>query len=292
MAGMADGAFSEYVRGLPAPPLRPFIGWYSGYREVGVEPAVHRGLPSPYLTVIVTLDDPLDVAAHPDPAARPDRYDSLVGGLHTTPALIVHNGRQSGIQLAVSPLGARALLGLPAGELASTDLHGVDVLGPCAGLLRERVLAAPGWAGRFAVLDEFLLRRLHDNPARPRPEVVRAWRRLVGTGGAEPVASLAREVGWSTRYLSGQFATEIGLSPKAAARVVRFDAARRALQGGLAAGREPTLADLAAESGYFDQAHLARDFTAFAGCPPSRWLREEFRNVQAAAAGAVPDSPA
>src|SRR5690242_13838374 len=65
MAGMADAAVSEYVRGLPAAPLRPFIRWYSGYREVGVEPAVHRGLPSPYLTVIVTLDDPLDVAAHP-----------------------------------------------------------------------------------------------------------------------------------------------------------------------------------------------------------------------------------
>jgi AraC-like DNA-binding protein len=290
---MAGAPVSQYVRGLPAAPLRPFIRWYSGYREVGVLPAVHRGLPSPYLTVIVTLDDPLDVAAHPDPAAPPDRYDSLVGGLHTTPALIVHNGRQSGIQLAMSPLGARALLGMPAGELAGIDVHGVDVLGPCGELLRERVLAAPGWAARFAVLDEFLLRRLDANPAgRPRPEVVRAWCRLVGTGGAEPVAALARDVGWSARHLSGQFATEIGLSPKAAARVVRFDAARRALQGWLATGRDLTLAELAAACGYFDQAHLARDFTAFAGCPPSRWLREEFRNVQAAAAGAVPDSPA
>jgi AraC-like DNA-binding protein len=293
MAAMADAVVSQHVRGLPAARLRPFIHWYSGYRDVGVEPAVHRGLPSPYLTVIVTLDDPLDVAAHPDPAAPPDRYDSLVGGLHTTPALIVHNGRQSGIQLAMSPLGARALLGLPAGELASVDLHGVDVLGPCVGRLRERVRAASGWAGRFAVLDEFLLRRLDANPAAlPRPEVVRAWRRILGTGGAEPIAALAREVGWSARRLSGQFATEIGLSPKAAARVVRFDAARRALHNGFAEGRDLALAELAAEAGYFDQAHLARDFTGFAGCPPSRWLREEFRNVQAAAAGAVPDSPA
>jgi AraC-like DNA-binding protein len=290
---MADPAVSQHVRGVPAAPLRPFICWYGGYRDVGVEPAVHRGLPSPYLTVIVTLDDPLDVAAHPDPAAPPDRYDSLVGGLHTAPALIVHNGRQSGIQLAVSPLGARALFGMPAGELASVDVHAVDVLGPCVRRLRERVLAASGWAGRFAVLDEFLLRRLGADPAAlPPPEVVRAWHRIVGTGGAVPVAALAREVGWSARRLSGRFATEIGLSPKAAARVVRFDAARRALQARLAGGGDLSLARIAAESGYFDQAHLARDFTGFAGCPPSRWLREEFRNVQAAAAGAVPDSTA
>ena len=41
------------------------------------------------------------------------------------------------------------------------------------------------------------------------------------------------------------------------------------------------LADLAADCGYFDQAHLAREFRALAGCPPSQWLAEEFRNVQA-----------
>jgi AraC-like DNA-binding protein len=282
---------SEFVRALPAQPLRPFIGWYSGYREEGVEPAIHRGLPSPYLTVIVTLDDPLVIRAHPDPATPPGRYDSLVGGLHTTPAIVTHEGRQSGIQVALSPLGARALLGLPAGELASTDVHAEDVLGASAGRLRERVLAAPGWGGRFAVLDDLLLGRL-DRYRRmdPRPEVVRAWQRLVSTRGRVPVSALAREVGWSERYLHRRFGIEIGLSPKVAARVARFDAARRLLQAGLSGGPDTCLADIAAACGYFDQAHLARDFTQFAGCPPSRWLRDEYRNVQAAATRAVEDS--
>ena len=282
---------SEYVRGRPAGPLRPFVGWYSGYRESGVEPSVHRGLPSPYLTVIVTLHEPLEVAAHPDPRAAPDRYDCLVGGLHTAPALITHDGRQSGVQLALSPLGARALLGLPAGELAGVDLHLADVLGPFAGELRDRVLDAPDWAARFAAIDRMLLGRL-DGRTGPRPELVHAWRRLVAARGAVAAATLAAEVGWSGRYLARQFGLEIGLSPKAAARVARFDAARRALQGRLATGGPTELAALAASCGYFDQAHLARDFAGFAGLPPSRWLSAEFRNVQAAAAGAVPDSAA
>lgn len=290
-----DGSTSEFVQWRPAPPLRPFIAWYSGYRQSGIGPGWHRGLPSPYLTMIITLDEPLVVAAHPDPKTPPGRYDTLVGGLHTSPALITHDGRQSGVQLALSPLGAQALLGLPAGELANADLDAVDVMGPFAQRLRERILATAGWADRFAALDALLLRRLgrgqpgSDRAAGPQAEVAWAWQRLCATDGTVPVTELAREVGWSSRHLGQRFRTEIGLSPKGAARVVRFDRTRRLLQRQTGAGQQPTLAGLAAACGYYDQAHLAREFRQFAGCAPSRWLAEEFRNVQAMATETTPD---
>ncbi|MEV4512740.1 AraC family transcriptional regulator [Dactylosporangium sp. NPDC049525] len=268
---------SEYVRRPPGARVRPFVGWYSGYRETGVAPAVHRGLPSPFLTLIVTLDDPLQISSHPDPATPPGRYDTLLGGLHTTPATIVHDGRQSGIQIALSPLGARTLLGLPAGELANLDVTASDVLGPFIDALRDRVRAAATWSERFRIVDAMLADRLAA-PVLPRPEVVHAWR-LLQAGGTLATADLAREVGWSGRYLSRQFNLEIGLSPKAAARVARFDLARRRLQDGA-----ESLAALAASCGYYDQAHLTREFTGFAGSPPARWLAEEnlppFRNIQ------------
>ncbi|WP_432931841.1 helix-turn-helix domain-containing protein [Microbispora sp. CA-135349] len=282
----------------PAPALRPLVAWYSAYHEAGVPPASHRGLPSPYLTMIFTLDEPLVIAAHPDPRTPPGSYDTLVGGLHTSPALITHDGRQSGVQLALTPRGARALLGLPAGELSGLDLDGSDVLGRLAGELRERLLEAPGWDERFAVLDAVLSR--HARPARAYPsEVARAWGRMLAAGGQVTVSGLARDVGWSARHLNGRFREEIGLSPKEAARVVRFDRVRRLLQRAAASGRRLTLADAAAECGFCDQAHLAREFGALAGCSPSRWLAEEgrhgselFRNVQAGAADGSPDSVA
>ncbi|MGW2544008.1 DUF6597 domain-containing transcriptional factor, partial [Kitasatospora sp. NPDC001574] len=123
-AGTSGGATTtrdvvdEAVRARPATALRPYVAWYSGYRQRGLAPALHRGLPSPYLTFILTLDEPLTMAGHPDPAQPPGSFTTLVGGLHTAPALITHDGRQSGIQLSVHPLAARALFGLPAG---STD---------------------------------------------------------------------------------------------------------------------------------------------------------------------------
>jgi AraC-like DNA-binding protein len=295
--GPAGGPhIDESVWGVPMPGLRPFIARYIGYRQAGVAPARHRGLPSPYLTMIFTLDDPLTLTGHPDPRQPPGSYRTLVGGLHTSPAMITHEGRQSGIQLLVSPLGARALLGLPAGELASIDVHGPDVLGSLADQIGERLREAPDWPARFAVLDQMLASRLAAVPAGPAvspeagAEISYAWRCLVAEGGRRAVSGLAAETGWSDRHLRGRFRAETGLTPKAAARVIRFDRARRLLQHRASAGIAlPTLAGLAADCGYYDQAHLAREFRELAGCPPSAWLAEEFRNVQGRPQGAVPE---
>jgi len=139
------------------------------------------------------------------------------------------------------------------------------------------------------VLEGFLAGRVRaaqapGSPA-PRPEVSYAWDRLRQSHGAVSVADLAAETGWSARHLAEQFRAETGLSPKAGARVVRFDWARRRLLRRQAEGRRVVLAEFAAECGYYDQAHLARDFRDLAGCPPSVLLAEELRNVQAGLQG-------
>jgi AraC-like DNA-binding protein len=283
----ADGESSviidEHCRWVPAEPLRRYLAAYTGYRQRGVPPARHRGLPSPCLTLIFTLDEPLTIVTHPDPGQLPGEFGTLLGGLHSTPALITHDGAQSGIQVALRPLGARALLGLPAGELANLDLPAETVLGGVCAELRDRIRTAPRWPERFAILDEILLRLVRASPGVGiAPEVGWAWRRLLRTGGALRVSDLAAGTGWSGRHLTSRFRAEIGLTPKAAARVVRFDRARRLLVTRVgAADGDFRLADLAVDCGYFDQAHLAREFRALAGCPPSQWLAEEFRNVQA-----------
>jgi AraC-like DNA-binding protein len=278
-----------------------------------VAPARHRGLPSPELTFIVTLDDPLAIDAHPDPGQPAESYDTLLGGLHTSPALVSHQGRWSGVQLGLTPRGARMLLGLPAAGLANWDAEATDVIGGFATQLRELVVEQPTWAGRFAVLDQLLERRAGEADAdrreTVRPEVGYAWRRLRETRGGVGVAELAAETGLSARRLGALFRAEIGLAPKEAGRVFRFSHARRrigqemsadveaagsrgtASMGGRGAGGGmagaavgATFANLAVECGYYDQAHLAREFRALAGCPPSQWLAEEFRFVQASAA--------
>ena len=278
----------ESVRRLPDHRLFGLVGWYSGYAQAGIPPARHRGLPSPWLTFILTLDDPLEIAVHPDRRQPAGSYEMLVGGLHTRPALIVHHGRQSGVQVALHPLGTRVLLGCPAGALGGGDFSADEVLGRAARELRERLGEAATWEGRLAALDEGLLDLVRRRSAttrvvEPPDPVAGAWQAIVAKGGRITVEKVASEVGWSDRQLRKRFKAETGLTPKEACRVVRFDRARRTLAGRLMSGGSFGLASVAAECGYADQGHLSREFAALAGCPPGRWAVEEFRNIQAGA---------
>ena len=264
----------EAVAARPSGPLRAVVAEHHAYRQRDVPPARHLGLPSPWLTVILTLDEPLRVTRHPDPGQAPGDFRALVGGLHTTPAVIEHDGAQSGIQLQLSPLGARALFGVPAGELAGLDVDAAELLGKLGTDLQEQLQDAATWGERFRLLDDGLGGRL-DPDRLPPPEVRRAWQLLRASGGTAHVADVARAVGWSERHLAARFRVEIGLTPKVAARVIRFDRARRLIPG------RPG-ADVAAACGYADQAHLVREFVDFTGLAPRAWLAAEVGNLQSA----------
>ena len=98
-----------------------------------------------------------------------------------------------------------------------------------------------------------------------------AWQQLVATGGSVAVGDLARDVGYSRRHLTELFGRELGISPKVAARVMRFERSRHLLE----LPDRPNLVAVATLSGYYDQAHLAREWREIAGCPPTTWMAEE-----------------
>jgi AraC-like DNA-binding protein len=261
---------AQHVAGVPAPSLRAFVSRYTGYRYEGFEPGVHAGLPSHHLTFVVSLGGPIDVGVMHDRAAPREQFAALVGGLHTQPAAIHHDGAQHGIQLGITPLGARALFGMPAAEIVALTLPLGTVLGRLAAELVDRLHAASVWSRRFAVLDQMLLQALRQ-PDEPSREITFAWERLTGSGGALEVGNLATEVGWSRRHLSERFRHEFGLPPKTMARIIRFDRARRML---IHAGR-PSLGIVAATAGYADQAHMTREWREFAGASPMAWMSAE-----------------
>ena len=136
----------SFVR-RPPDVLRPYVESYVGYHFAGFAPGEHMGLPSRHLTFIVAFDAPLELTQLPDGSQRTERFDTLVGGLHTTPAVIRHDGNQHGIQLQVTPDGARALFRMTAAELASTVVTLDELWGRLAAELYDRLGRGGGLAG-------------------------------------------------------------------------------------------------------------------------------------------------
>jgi AraC-like DNA-binding protein len=260
----------EHYTHTVGPPLDRYVRLAVGYRYAGAPPGVHVGLPSGVLTLVVPFAERLVLSG--GGLARPTPFDGVLSGLATAPTLVHHEGRQHGLQLSLTPAGARAILGLPAAELAERSVELEAVVGRVARSLGEELEGYATWPERFAAVERVVrgLVRRHDRLAGAQPEVGEAWRLIRRGRGLTPVATVAADVGWSTRHLEERFRGEYGITPKAAVRLTRFERS-------VAGARDPRrrLADVAAECGYADQAHLAREWRDLAGLPPSRWRVED-----------------
>ncbi len=247
----------SYAERRPSEPVRGLLTRnYLGFTQPATEGERWLATPTPTVTVIVNTG-----------AAFGGLPGAFATGLSDTPDVVEQFGAIECVDLKLTPLGAYTLLGVPMDELAGQVVELAAVLGPDGDRLTERLANTPGWADRFAVLDTFLADRAGRGPA-PANEVAWAWRRLVETGGAEPIGALAHEIGWSRRHLVTRFRQQVGLPPKTVARIIRFEGLlRRVGRAGQAEWSR-----IAAECGYYDQAHMNRDFREFAGTTPTDYL--------------------
>ncbi|WP_022925400.1 helix-turn-helix domain-containing protein [Serinicoccus marinus] len=201
-----------------------------------------------------------------------------MGGLQTQGAWTRQQGRWSGVHLALDPLAARGLLGMPATELAPgadghTTVEADAVLPREVRALADR-LASAGTAEQAATLAAWARAR----PAPPpRQEVVAAVRLIQCRHGRVRIGEVARHVHLSPRQLRTVVRAELGVGPKHLARLTRFEHAAARVRG----GGHRNLTDLAHATGYTDLAHLDAEWRDLIGCSPTTWLAQERRDVHA-----------
>lgn len=263
-----DAARWEMVRRAAHPLLRRHVREYVGYDEVTAAPLRRIEVPHDATVLILNFGPPLAIEG-PDGGARATaRYRSFFAGLHEAFVETETAGSQRGIQVNLTPLGAYRLLGCPQSELANRVVGLDDLFGTEADRVVERLQEMTGWADRFAWIDKFLIRRMMV-AAPVFPEVEAAWRRLAASHGNAAIGAIAEELGWSRKRLIERFRLQIGLTPKSAARLLRFHRATRLISRHVDLG----WADVTYRCGYYDQAHFIRDFRQFAGRTPGAYRR-------------------
>ena len=175
------------------------------------------------------------------------------------------------VGIRLRPGVAGAVFGMPASELLDARVHLEDLVGEEAPRLAERLDGARSHDERHLLLETLVASAIADRA--PDSLVLAATRRL-GFPGSR-VNELAEALGISERQLRRRFHDSVGYGPKTLDRILRFrrlvDQARAVSDG------EVDLARLAAELGYADQAHMARDCVRLTGMPPAQltalWVR-------------------
>ncbi|MGV0790935.1 helix-turn-helix domain-containing protein [Mycolicibacterium sp. XJ1819] len=266
---------ATFETGTPHPSLRGVVLRYEGYAQRTPGPVTFRELPCTFVPIIIDLDAGWTVAHREHAAGDPLRLGSFVAGVTDGPVLVGHAGSAQCLQVDLTPLGARRLIGIPMSELANSSVPIDAVFGRFGGELVQRVGEAPTWATRFAIIDDVIRARLADaDPVDPGVE----WslHRIVTSGGASSIGELAGELGWSHRRLIARYRDAVGLPPKLVARIVRFER----LTALLATDPHADWASAAAACGYFDQAHLAREVRDLADLTPTELRAQTVNFVQ------------
>jgi AraC-like DNA-binding protein len=233
----------------------------------GRRPATHREhvLPTGGMHLVFRLTEaPLRLFQ-----GEEDRHGRLVGPTVVGGARARYYVRElpqpdGSVGAMLRPGAARWLLAATAAELSGrhTDLE--DLWGLAARSAHERLLEAGDPGDALRLLEELLVQRLPVVRGL-HPVVARALFEFTAT---DQVAAVVARSGCSHRHFVALFRDAVGLSPKRYCRVLRF---RRALQ--LVAGNRISLAQIALESGYSDQAHFQREFRELAGMAPDAYRK-------------------
>lgn len=254
----------DLARWRPSPTLGGVVAGMVGMSERAPGVVRRRQPAGTLIPLVISFGDPLTVQSLADATGAGRAYGCFVAGMSAGWADTWFKQRQDCIQVYLTPVGVRRILGVPGREVAHRVLPLDDVVPAVGEVLAEQLHSASSWRERFGCVERTLLRqaaREEDPPS----WVVGLWRDIQQRGGQVRVRDLVADTGWSHRHVASVFGEAIGLTPKQAANLVRFERATSEL------GRWP-LAEVAARHGYVDQSHLTRHVARYAGETPTELL--------------------
>lgn len=252
------GRVLRYAARPPSPPLAKYVEYVWASQGAPAH-AKERVVPTGTLELAIGLVEGKGRISDADGRAQ-SFSGALVAGAYRRPFTFDTNENASVVGVHFKPGCAGVVLGLPPSELTDRHVDLDQLWGRRARELHERLCAAETTEQRFAILEAELASRL--DRRRAHPAVTYALDVLAGPGAR--VRDIAKGAGLSQRRLIEVFTAAVGLTPKRFGRVMR-------LQRATALARRAAFdwTRIAHECGYYDQAHLIRDFRELAGVAPS-----------------------
>ncbi len=241
----------EIAEAMPQPMLMRDVEQYSAWREHTQSFSTRRELAATCGVFIVNLGATLEIVDAKGTLHRLGAGEGFIGGMAGATSLSRSTGEMAGLHVHMSVENLAAMFGVSLAAIIDITIRLEDIAGEAGRALGGRLAEANDTEARFTLLDAFIGKQLADrDPVEARLRL--AFERL---RAGEAVSALADDLGWSRKRLARWFRDRTGLKPQQFSRLARFERFTEALQS------EPkaSLAELAGEMGYADQAHLTHD---------------------------------
>ena len=250
----------------PSTLLQPFIQWYV-QRETASNDAefIEPVLPRAGAMLEFQFDSIYDVKALGTDTLRPSWAATVIGPIDAHRVRLILRDHVQSLVVLFRPLGLYRLSGVPISPLTGAGTEGHAVLGPQVSSLYQRLGNAESFADQVRLLDRFFLDRLQ--LFHPLDPAARAMYRLAS--GGSNIGDAARMTGLSARQFGRRSLEWAGVSPKALARVSRFQRAIGEHRSG-----HSSWTGIAHRVGYYDQMHMVRDFHDLGGGAPTQVMKE------------------
>lgn len=252
---------ASYIETRPCAALAPYVQCFWGMTARASAPLPHRVLPDGCIDIL------MDLGSGGGREARPSSRLRVVGAMQRA-AVVPLSGEVCSVGIRFRPGGAHPFLRLPVHELTDGQLALASLWSHVAREWEERLWETEGLRARLALLEQLLLRRLP--PASPDAALAHVVGLIRAARGRLQVESLEDVLGVGSRQLERRFRATVGLAPKVLCRIERMQHAAALLQH----RSEISGAELALAAGYYDQAHLIREFRALTGLSPGAYARE------------------
>ncbi|MEU9993147.1 helix-turn-helix domain-containing protein [Streptomyces sp. NPDC048045] len=256
----AIGRRPVLTRVPPAPGLRNTVQSYAGYEYGHGSPQRRMVCPDTLATITFGFGGATVRTASMVGTSQAVSARSMAILPVLTAMLGWHDGGVCGVVLRLTPMGAYRLFGVPMREWDLPHMDPVHLLPRDLRHLPQQ-LEEVDWPERFRTLNRVLPPLLERGPS-VAAEVTWAWRELHRAHGRLHVTELAAATHWSSRHLERRFQEQIGRSPAAIARILRFKRALRLQASGL------PLSKVAQLAGFHDQAHYNHVCKAMTGLTP------------------------
>ncbi len=255
----------SYRRLEPPTPLKHVIDCVWLVEDSSTTPEVQKIIPDGYVEIIFHFGDPFKIKLQ-------DRWSrqalSLFAPQITRHFYLQNTGRTEILGIKLLPTAAAHLLGVKMEYTSDTVVPLKALRNRALNRLEKEMRTESNMTARVTRLFQFF-ESLTDNL--PNDHIVdTAVQHIFETHGLVSVKELCRKAGIGERHLEKSFHRVVGISPKLFARIVRFNYVFQVMEQ-----KTADWADVVYRAGYYDQSHFIRNFKAFTGEDPSRYIFSE-----------------